>query len=91
MTFGAPMVLYSQSPALLFQKLQALESWAERQSRCRHPPLQFHNYVNGADIVPRMLGSSLSAVSAGLASYVSYFQVSSCRRRRSIPFCMLTS
>lgn len=46
-TFGAPMVVYSLSPSKLYDQLQKLEAAAEKQAGDAHPPLQFHNFVNG--------------------------------------------
>ena len=48
MTFGAPMVVFSQNPVKLYDQLQRLEAAAEQQAGDAHPPLQFHNFVNGA-------------------------------------------
>ena len=47
MTFGAPMVVYAQDPGVLYGQLQRLEAFAEEQAGDAHPPLQFHNFVNG--------------------------------------------
>lgn len=68
-TFGAPMVVYSLSPSKLYDQLQKLEAAAEKQAGDAHPPLQFHNFVNGADIVPRLLGASLDSVHTAIGSY----------------------
>ena len=46
-TFGAPMVVYATDPVKLYDNLQRLEAYAEQQAGDAHPPLQFHNYVNG--------------------------------------------
>ena len=46
-TFGAPMVVYSQQAAQLYKRLQKMEAHAEKDAGARHPPLQFHNFVNG--------------------------------------------
>ena len=51
MTFGAPMVVYSQNPVKLYDQLQRLEAHAEQQAGDAHPPLQFHNFVNGAPTI----------------------------------------
>lgn len=48
MTFGAPMVLYSRQAAQLYNRLQKMEAHAEQDAGNSHPPLQFHNFVNGA-------------------------------------------
>ena len=47
MTFGAPMVVYATDPVKLYDNLQRLEAYAEQQAGEAHPPLQFHNFVNG--------------------------------------------
>lgn len=58
-TFGAPMVVYSQQAAQLYDRLQKMEAHAEEDAGAQHPPLQFHNFVNGSDIVPRLLGTGM--------------------------------
>ena len=42
------MVVYAQNPVKLYDQLQRLEAAAEQQAGDAHPPLQFHNFVNGA-------------------------------------------
>ncbi|KAK9839203.1 hypothetical protein WJX81_001055 [Elliptochloris bilobata] len=71
-TFGAPMVLHAADPDALFQRLRALEAAAEATGGGAggRAVLQFHNFVNNADVVPRLLGTSLDAVHAFLAAYV---------------------
>ena len=45
-TFGAPMVVYSERPQQLYAQLAAMERYAERSSRRNQPhQLQFHNLV----------------------------------------------
>ena len=75
-TFGAPMVLYSPDTATLYQALAELEEAAE----ARHPatPLHFHNFVNNADLVPRLLGKSLDSVHAAMESYIPSMQANIC-------------
>jgi hypothetical protein len=41
------MVVYATDPVRLYDNLQKLEVYAEQQAGDAHPPLQFHNYVNG--------------------------------------------
>ncbi len=61
MTFGAPMVLYSTDKPSLYRELSILEQLAENQSPS-NAKLHFHNFVNNADLVPRLLGTSLDSV-----------------------------
>jgi hypothetical protein len=67
------MVLYSTDRAALYQKLAQLEEAAE----ARHPatPLHFHNFVNNADLVPRLLGKSLDSVHAAVEYYIPSMKV----------------
>ncbi len=59
-TFGAPMVLYGEDPAKLYAGLQRLEEAAEAAAgKAGHPPLHFHNFVCGSDIVPRCAAGRL--------------------------------
>jgi hypothetical protein len=48
-TFGAPMVLHARAPDALFARLRALEAAAEATGGGAE--LQFHNFVNNADVV----------------------------------------
>ena len=73
-TFGAPMVLYSEAPAEMYKQLHALARAA--QGRGRRQKLHCHNYVNNADAVPRFLGGSLNSVHQALESYVPSMSVS---------------
>ena len=73
-TFGAPMVLYSQHPAEMYKQLQDLQKAAHGRKRTHR--LQCHNYVNNADAVPRSLGSSLNAVHQAVEGYVAAMSVS---------------
>ena len=75
-TFGAPMVLYSEDPSVMYQQLHTLEA---AQGRNRRSKLQIHNFVNNADAVPRFLGGSLNAVHSAVESYVPSMSVSSCQ------------
>jgi hypothetical protein len=73
-TFGAPMVLYGEDAAKLYGGLQKLEAAAEAAAgRAGHPPLHFHNFVCGSDIVPRLLGASLETVHNSVADYWQIF------------------
>lgn len=74
MTFGAPMVLYSEAPVEMYKQLHALAKAA--QGRGRKQKIHCHNYVNNADAVPRFLGGSLNAVHQALESYVPSMSVS---------------
>lgn len=72
-TFGAPQVVYSEDPAALYPALTSLEArgWSARQTRRpAHAELHFHNFVNNADVVPRLLGQSLEAVHDSLQYYL---------------------
>lgn len=55
------MVLYTTDKPSLYQELGILEEHAENQSPGR-TKLHFHNFVNNADLVPRLLGTSLDSV-----------------------------
>lgn len=66
-TFGAPMVLYSEDPPQMYKQLHMLERAAEGRGRKRK--LQCHNFVNNTDAVPRFLGGSLNAVHQAVESY----------------------
>eukprot|EP00884_Botryococcus_braunii_P015289 jgi/Botrbrau1/2443/Bobra.0226s0002.1 len=59
-TFGAPMVVYSENSSALSSHLQALERFAEDAAGSR-PRLHFHNWVNNADLVVRLLKAFLGA------------------------------
>ena len=78
-TFGAPMVLYSEAPAEMYKQLHALAKAA--QGRAKKQKLQHHNFVNNADAVPRFLGGSLNAVHQAVESYVPSMSVSRCAFR----------
>lgn len=69
MTFGAPMVIQAHESALLYEQLEALDGFAQAQlpAGCR---IQYHNFVNNADIVPRLLGSSLESVHGAVEAYI---------------------
>lgn len=73
-TFGAPMVLYSENPAGMYSQLQHLQTVAQGQGVTRK--LQFHNIVNNADIVPRALGCSLNCIHQALETYLPSLSVS---------------
>lgn len=68
------MVLYSTDKPPMYHQLAALEQHARRQSP-GHTGLQFHNFVNNADLVPRLLGTSLRSVHDGLEKYISSIKV----------------
>ena len=54
-TFGAPMVLKADSVEKLFADLvKLLKPYVQMQAS-----FEFHNFVNNADVVPRLLGRSL--------------------------------
>lgn len=59
MTFGAPMVLHAAEPDALFERLRALEAAAEASGGRAGggAVLQFHNFVNNADVVRPVLES----------------------------------
>lgn len=60
-TFGAPMVLYGEDAPKLYGGLQRLEEAAEAAAgKAGHPPLHFHNFVCGSDIVPRQAEADLA-------------------------------
>ena len=67
MTFGAPMVVYATDPVKLYDNLQRLEAYAEQQAGEAHPPLQFHNFVNG-ELAP---GSKYISVQTPVRSHYS--------------------
>lgn len=52
-TFGAPMVLHAADAEALFQRLRTLEAAAEATGGGAEgrAVLQFHNFVNNADVV----------------------------------------
>lgn len=76
MTFGAPMVVHSDAPDRLFRQLAKMERWAEASGGAAAPQLQFHNLVNNADVVPRLLGTSLDMLHAVMESYVPLIKAS---------------
>ena len=55
--------------------LQTMERAAEASGGSGAPPLQFHNLVNNADVVPRLLGTSLDSLHGLLAAYLPMIQV----------------
>lgn len=75
-TFGAPMVVHSEAPDRLFRQLATMERRAESSGGAAAPQLQFHNLVNNADVVPRLLGTSLDMLHAVMESYVPLIRVS---------------
>ena len=83
-TFGAPMVLYSEAPAEMYKQLHALAKAA--QGRAKKQKLQHHNFVNNADAVPRFLGGSLNAVHQAVESYVPSMSVS----KFAFPICSVS-
>ncbi|KAK9814112.1 hypothetical protein WJX72_000806 [[Myrmecia] bisecta] len=86
-TFGAPMVIHSQHPDALYERLTSLEAFAERQAgRRSRPRLHFHNFVNNADVVPRLLGRSLDSVHSMMEYYVPYMQSVQHTARNYHPF-----
>jgi hypothetical protein len=74
-TFGAPMVVYSEEPERLYGQLAAMERAAEASGGRTAPQLQFHNLVNNADVVPRLLGTSLDPLHSALEGYVPLIRV----------------
>lgn len=64
------MVIHSPSPSSLYVSLQKLEQHPAYAGR-----LQFHNFVNNADIVPRLLGSALDSIHTFAESYVPLLKV----------------
>ena len=73
-TFGAPMTLYATNAAVLYQQLAAFEEAAEA-TYAGQAKLQFHNFVNNADIVPRLLGTSLDTVHDAVEGYIPSMKV----------------
>lgn len=72
-------MLYSEDASALYEALSSLESrgWsADGSSRPADAQLHFHNFVNNADVVPRLLGSSLDSVHDRIQQYVASMQVS---------------
>ena len=73
MTFGAPMVLHSLSPEEAYASLA--------QHMARHGPqgqaLHIHNFVNNADVVPRLLGPQLDGMYQAVHALVPSIQVRS--------------
>ena len=69
-----------------------MERAAEASGGSSAPQLQFHNLVNNADVVPRLLGTSLEALHELLETYVPMIQVSGSGLARqpvlSLPWCM---
>jgi len=54
---------------------QAMERAAEASGGSGAPQLQFHNLVNNADVVPRLLGTSLESLHGLLEAYIPMIQV----------------
>ena len=54
-----------------------MERAAEASGGSGAPQLQFHNLVNNADIVPRLLGTSLDSLHGLLEAYLPMIQVGS--------------
>ena len=73
-TFGAPMVLFSEQQSEMYKQLHKLKKAAAGRGR-RHK-LQWHNFVNNADAVPRFLGGSLNTVHQAIESFVPSMSVS---------------
>jgi len=71
-TFGAPMVLHARAPDALFARLRALEAAAEATGGGAE--LQFHNFVNNADVVRRALHGVVTDGSASTSSLCYMFQ-----------------
>lgn len=78
MTFGAPQVVYAEDAPALYDALTLLESrgWSSRHAR-RPADAQifFHNFVNNADVVPRLLGKSLDSVHEQMEYYIPSMRV----------------
>lgn len=75
-TFGAPMVVYSNDARAAYRQLEDLEQFAE--ANCVDgAKLEFHNFVNNADIVPRLLGTSLDSVHEAMEGYIPSMKVHS--------------
>lgn len=62
------MVLYSEDKSTLYNKLAVMEELAASQSP--QVKLHFHNFVNNADLVPRLLGSSLDSVHSTVERFI---------------------
>lgn len=77
------MVLYSADKPSLYRELVALEQHAQSQSSSSGN-LHFHNFVNNADLVPRLLGTSLDSVHDNLERYISSMKVGNLRIRISM-------
>lgn len=58
--------------------MQAMERAAEAWGGAGAPQLQFHNLVNNADVVPRLLGTSLESLHELLESYLPMIQARRC-------------
>ena len=70
------MALYATNAAVLYQQLAAFEEAAEA-TYAGQAKLQFHNFVNNADIVPRLLGTSLDTVHDAVEGYIPSMKVCS--------------
>ena len=53
------MVVYAEDREQAYEHLAALEANVELDEGCS---LSFHNFVNNADIVPRLLGGSMMGI-----------------------------
>ena len=73
------MVLYSTDKPSLYRELGVLEDLAERHSP-GHVKLHFHNFVNNADLVPRLLGTSLDSVHNTVERFIPSMKVNSFNR-----------
>ena len=75
------MVVYAEDAGMLYPRLQALEAAAEAAAGAAAsggaPHLQMHNFVNNADVVPRLLGRSLDPVHDSVEYYVPALRVRS--------------
>lgn len=69
-TFGAPMVLHARDPDVMYRSLADLEASIGISK------LEIHNLVNNADIVPRLLGTSLDPVHDAVESMFPTLKVS---------------
>lgn len=69
MTFGAPMVLYAEDSSSMYATLDKLLVEARKASGSG--AVSFHplNFVNGSDVVPRLLGSSFADIHQSILEY----------------------
>lgn len=83
------MVLYSKDKSALYHKLAVLEELAKGQSPS-HAKLHFHNFVNNADLVPRLLGTSLDSVHGVIEGYIPAMKVRVAQGlSQRVTFCLL--